>query len=88
MEIIKKDGRIQEFDEGKIVTSLLNASRDIEKAELNESDIKVICSDVVAILEEIRKDGSYSSSYEIIGVIMNVLLKDEFVEVLRAYLEH
>ena len=40
MKIIKKDGRLQEFDKKKIFTSLDNASKDVEGIALNEWILK------------------------------------------------
>lgn len=86
MKIIKKDGRIQEFNEEKIYTSILNAATDISKAELNESDLKVIVSDIIRRINVIRKDGTPTSSYEVKGVIISVLLRDGFTEVCKSYI--
>lgn len=88
MKIIKKDGRIQEFDENKIFTSIDNASRDLKEITLNESDIKIIVDDIINTLNQTRKDGTPTSSYEIIGVVSDVLYKDGFSAVLKAYIMH
>ncbi|MCI5727810.1 MAG: ATP cone domain-containing protein [Clostridium sp.] len=85
MKIIKKDGRIQDFDERKIQTSINNASKDLDEMALNESDIKVIASDVVNTLKKIRKDDN-TSSYEVIGVITDVLVKDGFDILLKSFI--
>ena len=84
MKIIKKDGRIQDFDESKIQTSINNASKDLDEMALNESDIKVIASDVVNTLKKLRKDDN-TSSYEVIGVITDVLVKDGFDILLKSF---
>lgn len=86
MKVIKKDGRIQEFDSGKILTSIVNASHDVKDATLNESDIKIIVNDIKNKLASLRKDGSPTSSYEVIGVISEILVKDGFTNVLREFL--
>lgn len=86
MNIIKKDGRVQEFNEKKIYTSILNAATDIRKSELNESDLKVLVSSIIKKINEIRKDGTPTSSYEVKGVIVNVLLRDGFAEVFKSYI--
>ena len=52
---------------------------------LNESDIKVIASDVVNTLKKIRKDDN-TSSYEVIGVITDVLVKDGFDILLKSFI--
>ena len=85
MKIIKKDGRIQDFDERKIQTSINNASKDLDEMALNESDIKVIASDVVNTLKKIRKDDN-TSSYEVIGVITDVWVKDGFDILLKSFI--
>ncbi len=85
MKIIKKDGRIQDFDESKIQTSINNASKDLDEMALNESDIKVIASDVVNTLKKLRKDDN-TSSYEVIGVITDVLVKDGFDILLKSFI--
>lgn len=86
MKIIKKDGRVQEFDSSKIYNSLRSASRDLDRATLNESDLKILVNDIVTKLNEIRKDGAPSSSFEIIGVVCRVLKDDGFANLLNAYI--
>ena len=49
MNVIKKNGRIQNFDESKIKVSILNASSS-GSSLLNESDIKIIVEDVTKLL--------------------------------------
>ncbi|MGL4106956.1 ATP cone domain-containing protein [Clostridium sp. LP20] len=88
MNIIKKDGRIQEFDKGKIFTSIDNASRDVDGIVLNESDIKILVEDIVKTIESLRKDGSPSSSYEIIGVTVEILKRDGFNAISKSFVEY
>lgn len=88
MEIIKKDGRVQEFNRSKIYNSLRNASRDIDRTTLNESDLKVLVNDIVTKINEIRKDGTPTSSFEVIGVVCRVLKDDGFSNLLSAYIRY
>lgn len=88
VDIIKKDGRLQKFDKNKIFVSLENASRDVEEVILNGSDIKILVEDICNRLDNIREDGTPSSSYEIIGVIIDVLKEDGFTSVVKAFLEY
>lgn len=88
MKIIKKDGRLQEFDKNKIFISIGNASRDTEDAMLNESDLKILVEDIVNKIYEIRNDETPSSSYEIIGVMVEILLRDGFDNVVKSFIEH
>ena len=75
MKIIKKDGRIQEFDESKIYNSIRGASRDLDRSTLNESDLNML-----------RGEDGKTSSFEIVGVVCGVLKDDGFINVLDAYL--
>lgn len=84
MQVIKKDGRLQILEPDKIKTSILNATS-VTKNILNESDIKMIVKDVVKTIEEQRAEYGNTSSYEIIGVIIDVLKRDGFSDVISAY---
>lgn len=86
MKIIKKDGRIEEFNIKKVKTSIENAARDSESM-LNESDLNIITSDIENTLLKIRKDTLITSSYEVIGVIFEILKRDGFNGVLKSYVE-
>ncbi|MBE6049973.1 MAG: hypothetical protein E7214_04730 [Clostridium sp.] len=88
MNVIKKDGRIQEFDEKKINISLMSSTSSVNGGKLNESDISILVSDITRTINEIRKDGSSTSSYEVIGVVSSVLIRDGFKEILKSYLEY
>ena len=86
MKIIKKDGRIQEFDESKIYNSIRGASRDLDRSTLNESDLNMLIADIKAKLNKLRNDESPTSSFEIVGVVCRVLKDDGFTNLLEAYL--
>lgn len=88
MKIIKKDGRIQEFNKDKIYTSLISSANSLDNVRLNESDIKVLVEDITKAIKDLRKDETLTSSYEIIGIVSSVLVRDGFKEVLKAYLEY
>ena len=86
MNIIKKDGRIEEFKIEKLSTSLSNAASDLNFT-LNKSDINIIAKDVEETLKSIRKDNGETSSYEVIGVVIDTLKNEKFSDVLRAYVK-
>lgn len=88
MKIIKKDGRLQEFDKRKLFTSLDNASGDVKGVSLNQSDINILVQDICNKLSSIRENGTPSSSYEIVGVMMKVLKNNGFSPVIKSFLEH
>lgn len=84
MKVIKKDGRLQELEQSKIEVSILNATRG-QKALLNESDAKIIAEDVVSCIKEFRGEEYNTSSYEIIGVVISILDRDGFDDVISSY---
>ena len=84
MKVIKKDGRLQELDQSKIEVSILNATRG-QKALLNESDAKIIAEDVVSWIKEFRGEEYNTSSYEITGVVISILDRDGFDDVISSY---
>lgn len=85
MKIIKKDGMVKEFNEKKIYTSILNAATDISNSQFNESDLKILLSDVLRTIKTIRKDDTPTSSYEVKGIVISVLLSNGFSDVFKSY---
>lgn len=85
MKIIKKDGRLEEFNIGKIKTSIENAGRDSEVI-LNESDIKILLDDIKKVFTLIEDNRTITSSYEVIGIVLDILKKDGFNNILKAYI--
>ena len=85
MKVIKKDGRLQELDKSKIELSILNSTEE-EMPLLNESDVKIIAEDVVNCIKEFRGEEYNTSSYEITGVVINILDRDGFDDVISSSL--
>lgn len=85
MKVVKKDGSIESFDANKIANSILNATRD-KKALLNESDIKIIIEDVIDRIKKFRGENDSTSSYEIIGVVISMLDRDGFDDVISSFI--
>lgn len=85
MKIIKKDGRLEEFNGSKIVTSINNAASESDII-LNNSDIKIIVKDIEDKLFSLRGEESPTSSYEVTGMIITVLRDDKFVNVLNSFI--
>ena len=86
MKIIKKDGRIEEFNLNKIKTSIENSANEVGII-LNESDLMVLVQDIEKKLIETRKSELVTSSYEVIGVIFLILKRDGFKNVLESYMQ-
>lgn len=86
MKIIKKDGRIEEFNINKIKTSIENAAKD-SGSFLNSSDLRILAADIEKIIKSIRKDSLITSSYEVTGVIFSTLRNDGFNKILKEYIK-
>ena len=85
MNVIKRDGRIQELDIEKLRLSILNASID-SKNILNESDLKILSDELIGVIKELRGKDGYTSSYEITAVTLYVLKKQGFNDIAREYM--
>ena len=85
MKVVKKDGSIESFDANKIANSILNATRD-KKALLNESDIKIIIEDVIDRIKKFRGENDSTSSYETTGVVISMLDRDGFDDVISSFI--
>ena len=82
MKVIKKDGRLQDFDLEKIKSSILSATND-SKELLNESDVKILVEDINSKMKEVKKDGEDTSSYEISGIVIAILKRDGFSDIIE-----
>ncbi|NEU04324.1 ATP cone domain-containing protein [Clostridium senegalense] len=86
MNIIKKNGRIEELKKDKIKVSIENAAKD-SASMLNNSDVELLVSDIMKTLKELRGDGD-TSSYEISGVVLHTLNKNKFDDILNSYAQN
>lgn len=87
MQVIKKNGHVQEMNIVKIERSIKNAATDISY-NLNESDINILVKDVVNKIKFIRKDGSNTSSYEIQAIIIEKLVQDGFNQIADSFISY
>lgn len=86
MNIIKKNGRIEEFKKDKIKVSIENAAKD-SATMLNNSDVELLVSDIMKTLKKLRGDGD-TSSYEVSGVVLHILNKNKFDDILNSYAQN
>mgnify|MGYP002783000400 CR=1 FL=1 len=84
MEIIKKSGRVEEFNPSKVKNSVFYASEEV-KEPLTDSDLKLIEKEVIDILKHLGREKT--SAYEVFAIVLNVLKKLEFNRIGRSYLE-
>ena len=86
MKIIKKDGRVEEFNSKKIRTSVENSAKEVG-ITLNESDLIILVEDIEKKILQIREKELITSSYEVVGVVFSVLKRNGFKSVLKSYVE-
>lgn len=82
MKVIKRNGRIQEFDIGKIQITLENVSDEISEP-LTESDIKKLLASIEKAIYSRNQDEIRSS--EIFEIVIDELEKAGFHDVAVAY---
>ena len=84
MKIIKKSGRIDDFSITKIILSIENSAKDIDIL-LSKSDINILTKDILKILKDVSKN-NITSTYEITGIVLQVLKDNKFYEIANSYI--
>ena len=82
MQVIKKNGSLQEFDKTKLERTIMGASDSI-KQRLNSSDVQFLSENIERIIKSIRENNT--SSYEVFAVVLYVLKTEGFVDVANSY---
>lgn len=86
MTVIKKDGRIQDFDIEKMRLSIENASDDA-KAPMSSSDINLVIKEVMAFIES-SDTHQHLNTAMIRKLIIDSLIKFGFTVVAKHYSEN
>ncbi len=84
MNIIKKNGRIEEFKISKVRQSILSASEEVTEP-LSDAELKLIEKEVNNILSKLNR--TETSSYEVFGICLNALNELGFKSVCKSYLQ-
>lgn len=87
LKIIKRNGKIVDFDENKIIASITGSAEDI-CFPLIENDTQNLTNEVLEIIEKINsaEDIRTTSIYEVRSIIYCVLLKEGFKEIAKSYM--
>lgn len=72
LKVIKRSGAIQPFDQQKIRTSILNASRDAE-IPINNKEARLLSEDVERQLVALKGEDGITSSFEVRSMIRAAL---------------
>lgn len=86
MMVLKKNGKIEEFNITKIKTGIINSADDINFL-LTEGDINMLLNQINKKLSEIRKNDQNTTSYEIRGVMYHILMDNNFEELTKSYMK-
>ncbi len=84
MEVIKRDGRHQEFEAGKLFRSIMNSADD-RGVTLSEKEAHLLADDVRKRLERLRGTDGLTSSWEIRGVMTEVMENSGFEKIAGHY---
>lgn len=85
MRGVKRNGKFEDFQIQKLERSIKNSASDINIV-FNNSDIKLLCNEIMKELSVACKDNDLTSSYEIVGVTLSVLKNNNFGKVINSYL--
>lgn len=82
MKIIKKNGRIEEFEVNKIKSTVSKASDDARQP-LTQGDLTSLCRSIESKLKSMNRD--LTSSYEVFGLIIIILKQEGFNKIADGY---
>lgn len=82
MQVIKRSGKLQDFNEGKILTSIMNSSDEINQP-LNQGDIACVKERILGRVNSLKKDKVMSQ--EIFKIIYEELINLGFSDVAHIY---
>ena len=85
MRVVKRNGKFEDFQIQKLERSIKNSASDINIV-FNNSDIKLLCNEIMKELSVACKDNDLTSSDEIVGVTLSVLKNNNFGKVINSYL--
>ncbi|SUY47997.1 anaerobic ribonucleoside-triphosphate reductase [Clostridium putrefaciens] len=82
MNVIKKNGRIEDFDEKKLGTSILNAALDAN-TNLTQGDINNLIKEICTEIKKLGNDRT--SSYELFALTITILKRQGFKNLAKEY---
>lgn len=85
MEIIKKNGKTEEFMPNKISISVSNCAAELS-THLTESDLKYILKKTTDILTNLNRQNTPTSSYEVKCIVYRALRETGFKKIAQEYM--
>src|SRR5690554_5461823 len=87
LKVVKRDGRIVDFDPDRIKTSVANSARDSE-IQITEKELKLIANSVEKTIKRVRGEEGITSTYEIRGVVVRSLKDMGYRNIAKDFYEH
>lgn len=84
MKLIKKSGKIVDFNPDKIKTSIENTADDIGIC-INSHEIEMIVKDIEEVLLNFLRDENPTSSYEVRSLVIDSLSKFGYKNMAKSY---
>lgn len=84
LKVVKRDGRILDFDPEKIKTSVENSAND-SHIQIMEKELELVARAVQKNIEKVRGADGITSSYEIRGAIVRVLKELGYKNIARDF---
>lgn len=86
MKVLKKDGRLQDFQIDKLATSITNCASDINLI-LSDKDSRLLSQDVLNKIKKLRGEEGLTSSYEIRAIMTEMMINSGFNALCNHYNE-
>ena len=84
MKVIKRDGRLQDFELSKITTAIDNSAKDAGLT-LTRSELNLLANDVESILFSLRGNDGLTSFLEISAILRAVLIKFKYDNIAKEF---
>ena len=85
MKLMKKSGKIVDFNSSKIVTSIENAADDIG-VHVTAREIELFLEDITDTLKILLRNESHTSSYEVRSLVIDTLIKNGYKNISKSYI--
>jgi transcriptional regulator NrdR family protein len=86
LKVVKRDGRIIDFDLERIKVSVANSARDSD-IQVTEKELDLIAQAVEKTIQKVRGKQGITSTYEIRGVVVRVLKEMGYRNIAKDFYE-
>ncbi|MBR0576518.1 hypothetical protein KCG48_09210 [Proteiniclasticum sp. BAD-10] len=86
LKVVKRDGRIIDFQRENIMVSVGNSARD-SNIQLTGKELELIAASVEKTIRKVRGEDGVTSTYEIRGVVVRVLKEMGYRNVAKDFYE-